>query len=324
MGVKLGLVFSHLMAIGPAVTGNLKNNTMNNKIIITTLASTFVLIVLTSGIIRHDVSEKEYLKLANEKQFDGVGQVYIDTSSRGSCVLINERFLLSAAHVFIESDYRQDTIMYEGQKIVAFNPYNNHLVDVIKVSILLKGQKLKVKRITLHPNYLDKDSEGSCDLALIELESSFKAVKPAIINRNLDEMSFNVVGVGFGVSGIANKPETVMPLDKKIAGQNIIDSIGGFEYLGKPTLLFCDFDNPTRNDCNKMGSATPRPLEYICGGGDSGGGLFRIRDNRWELIGICSGSKTDIQQLLKTGYYGQIMSWTRVAAFEKWITENLN
>lgn len=72
-----------------------------------------------------------------------------------------------------------------------------------------------------------------------------------------------------------------------------------------------------------MGSATPRPLEYICGGGDSGGGLFRQIENHWELIGICAGSSTDIPQLLKTGYYGQIMSWTRIAGFEKWITEHI-
>ncbi|MBK8644872.1 MAG: hypothetical protein IPN15_22450 [Saprospiraceae bacterium] len=90
-------------------------------------------------------------------------------------------------------------------------------------------------------------------------------------------------------------------------GENVIDSIGGQIYLDRESLLICDFDHPTRNDCNKIGSPVPRPLEYICSGGDSGGGLFRNKNNAWELIGICSGSGVDINQLMKSGYYGHTM-----------------
>lgn len=210
---------------------------MNNHFFTLTLMTTIFLLFF-SGIIRHDVNEKEYMKLAGEKQFDVVGQVYIDTTSTGSCVLIHEKFVLSAAHVFIVSDYREDSIIQDGQKIISYQPYNNHVVDVSKVSIKIKGQKRAVKKIILHPNYLDSTSEGTCDLVIIELESSFKGVKPVLLNKNFDEMSFNVVGVGFGVSGIADKPQSVFPSEKKIAGQNIIDSIGGFEYSGKQSLLF--------------------------------------------------------------------------------------
>lgn len=290
-----------------------------NRTIFSFAVSSAIFVLFFSGIIRHDVDESAYIKLAAEKQFDVIGQVFIDTVFSGSAVLINEKYILSAAHVFIESDYRVDTILYNGQTVVTNQPYNDHLVDFKKVSILIKGEKHLIKKIHLNPNYLDSISMGTCDLAILELAKPIKKVKAANLNFIPDEMGANVVGVGYGVSGIADKPGTVAPLGKKIAGQNVIDSIGGFEYLGKSTLLFSDFDHPVRTDCNKMGSAVPRPLEYICGGGDSGGGLFRLNGNRWELVGICSGSSTDIGQLLETGYYGQVMRWTRVAVFEKWI-----
>ena len=128
------------------------------------------------------------------------------------------------------------------------------------------------------------------------------------------------MGVGFGASGPANRPDFVSIQNKKIAGENVIDSVGGQKYLGFETLLICDFDIPTRKDCNKLGSPTPRPLEYICSGGDSGGGLFRQKNNTWELIGICSGSGVDINQLMKTGYYGHTMEWTRVSLFTNWLS----
>lgn len=275
-----------------------------------------------SGIIRHDVAEKEYTQLASKQQFDAVGEVCINGIPSGSSILMQERFLLPAAHVFIESDFREDTIIHEGQTIVTYQPFNERIVDADHVSISINGKQLRIKRVILHPNYLDNNSEGSCDLALLELETPVKHIKPAVLNRDTDEQSSRVVGVGFSVSGVADQPETVVPLRKKIAGQNVIDSIGGFEYSGKPTLLFADFDHPTRTDCNKLGSLTPEPLEYICGGGDSGGGLFRQKNSRWELIGICTGSPTDLQQLMTTGYYGQLMLWTRVSVFDQWIAEN--
>jgi secreted trypsin-like serine protease len=72
-----------------------------------------------------------------------------------------------------------------------------------------------------------------------------------------------------------------------------------------------------------MGSATPLPLEFIVGAGDSGGGLFKKTKTGWKLIGITSGSGTEVERLMKTGYYGHIMRWTRVSVFEPWIKINI-
>ena len=173
----------------------------------------------------------------------------------------------------------------------------------------------------LHPNYLDSLTKGSCDIALLELEQPLKNMTSAKLNTAFDELNSNVVGVGYGASGPADRPDLVGLHNKKIAGENVIDRIGGQKYSGFETLLICDFDHPARKDCNKSGSTIPRPLEYICSGGDSGGGLFRKIRKKWELIGICSAAGTDIEQLIKTGYYGQTMEWTRISSFTKWVEE---
>jgi hypothetical protein len=72
-----------------------------------------------------------------------------------------------------------------------------------------------------------------------------------------------------------------------------------------------------------MGSATPLPLEWKPGGGDSGGGLFRQVKGQWQLVGIITGgphSGLDMEQYAKTGgYYGSITENARVSAFYDWI-----
>lgn len=282
-----------------------------------------IILTFTSGIIRHDVDENEYFELAAEKQFDCVGQIFKDTLARGSCVLISDRFVLSAAHVFIDSDTRPDTMEFNGQTVVVSKQFNHRVTDVNKLYLIFEEQKLKVKSLILHPNYLDSLTKGSCDIALIELEQPLKGVSPAKINTAFDEINYNVIGVGYGASGPANKPELIKAYIKKIAGENVVDSIAGQEYLGFKTLLVCDFDHPDRTDCNKIGSPIPRPLEYIGSGGDSGGGLFRENDQKWELIGIYSSSSIDFDQFKKTGYYGQLMEWTRVSPFTEWIAQQI-
>ena len=46
---------------------------------------------------------------------------------------------------------------------------------------------------------------------------------------------------------------------------------------------------------------------------------FQKNKGQWELIGICSGIDNDIKQFMNVGYYGQIMEWTRVSVFAKWL-----
>jgi hypothetical protein len=94
-----------------------------------------------SGVIRHDVSEESYLQLARQKQFDCVGQIYKDTLPSASCVLIGDRFVLSAAHIFIESDTRKDTMNLNGQIIIVNARINLRIIDINKLFVLINGKK---------------------------------------------------------------------------------------------------------------------------------------------------------------------------------------
>lgn len=296
---------------------------MKSRKVASLIMGILIFVAFFSGIFRDDVSEEAYLQLAQQKQFDCVGRIIKDTTPNGSCVLINDRFALSAAHVFIDNDIRMDTMHYNGQRIILYVPINKRLTDVSGLYIMINEQKVKVKNIVLHPNYLDSLTEGSCDIALIELMQTLTMVSPAKLNLRFDELNLNVVGVGYGASGPANRPDLVGQYNRKIAGENVVDSFTGMELRGHKTLLMCDFDHPTNTVCNKTGSPKPRPLEYICSGGDSGGGLFRQAGQEWELIGICARGGVNVDQLNKTGYYGQTMEWTRVSIFNSWIREHI-
>lgn len=134
--------------------------------------------------------------------------------------------------MFIENEVKPDTLQSNGQTIIFNSLIKTSVIDASRLYVVFAGEKIKVKKLILLPNYLDSLNKGSCDLALIELEQSISTVSPAILNKSFNELNSNVVGVGFGTSGIADKPESVDIFHKKIAGENVIDSITGHQYLG--------------------------------------------------------------------------------------------
>lgn len=292
---------------------------MKFKTIIQIIIIIFTFLTFYAGVFRHDVDKKEYLNLANQKQFDCVGEVFKDSKYSGSCVLINERYVLSAAHIFIDGDSEIDTQKINGQIYLIPKHYNFRQTAPSHIILEFKGQKVNVKNIWVNPNYLVDVSKNFWDIALLELENPIENIITPSINKGFNELNSEAVGVGYGSSGPANSPDLVNNYHRKIAGKNIVDSIGGDTYLGQPIYLLCDFDHPTRTDCNKLGSPNPLHLEYIATGGDSGGGLFRKNEYGWELIGIFSGIILDTEQFAKTNYYGQKMRWTRTSVFANWI-----
>lgn len=289
----------------------------------TRTAEAFVITLLAfstsvAGIYRHDVPEKKFLAMGKQKQFDCVGRM------GASCVLISERYVLSAAHCFIEADTDTLDTMLDGKKVQIYNQSNHRVTDFSKLYATFNGRKVKVKRGIIHRSYLDSLATGgsSCDIALLELEQPVTFAKPAKLSRAFDELHCDVTGVGFGGSGRADRLESVQQRHKKIAGESVVDSIGGQEFENQKTLLFCTFVAPG----DTTAARASRPLEYIVTGGDSGGGLFRQTASGWELVGICGGGGggVDLQRLSSTrSYYGQKMSWVRVSAFTGWIAEQM-
>jgi len=285
-----------------------------------------VYILFYSGIYRHDVNVQDYINLADEPPFECVGQLFIDDKPGSSCVLINERIVLTAAHALIHAKEKSalDTII-NGVNLVLYTYHEPVLVNPPDIYVKLGSRVYQVKRIVLHPNYLREETKATCDIAIIELLEPAIGIPIPLLNNKTDELNSSVFGVGFGASGPANRPDLVALKNKKIAGQNVIDSIGGYELSGIKTLLFADFDHPTDTTCcNTLGSSIPMPLEFMTTGGDSGGGLFRKNCDEWELIGITAGGGIELEQFMKSFYYGQIGTWTRVAALHEWIIENIN
>ncbi len=281
---------------------------------------------VNAGVYRHDVDVKKYRQLAAEPQFACAGQVIRNSGIVGSCVLIGDRYVLCAAHVFVDNEEATpDTSYINGNKVIMNRPTNLHLAPAADFMFRFKREWRTGKVLVVHPVYKDSLKNGHCDMAIIELDEPITDIQPAILNTTFDEQHCVATGVGWGASGKANEPENVAIWFEEIAGQNMIDSIGGYKYKGKPTELLADFDAPAGiKGCNKYGNATPVPLEYMTSGGDSGGGLFRQKHNKWELIGICTGGGVNIEQLLKTGYYGQLGAWTRVSVFNDWILQVLS
>jgi secreted trypsin-like serine protease len=255
-----------------------------------------------SGIIRDDVDKTKYMALAKESQFDCIGKLSRGKKFVGSCVLVTNKYLLTSAHNFVD---------------------NNQVADITEYSFEFAGKVYKAKRVIVYPAYIDPETRKNCDIAMAELTESVTDIEPAHPGTTRDELNSDITGVGFGVSGTASKPAELKSAQEKIAGENVIDSLGGFKLNGIPTLMYSDFDSPSTPGCNKLGSAVAKSLEYIVSGGDSGGGIFRKKNNKWELVGICSGVSLDVSQFQQTGYYGQLMYNTRVSAFADWIDSTL-
>src|SRR5690606_24100544 len=207
---------------------------------------------------------------------------------------------------------------------ITYKTRNDRMSEPEMFSFRFARRIYTAKRMMILHQYLDSATRGDCDIVLIELEEPVKSVKPATMNRAFDELGSTIINVGFGASGNAAIPDDVGLYQVKLAGQNVIDTLRGSSYEGKPTLLGFDFDHPDTKAYNMMGSAIPLPLEHTCGGGDSGGGMFRQTKDGWQLVGICSGSHIDIEKLLKIGYYGETATYTRVSAFYNWIMQKMN
>jgi hypothetical protein len=274
-----------------------------------------------AGIYRHDKKVSEYETLAAMPQFNCVGQLFRNGKFYSSCVFIRGKFVLSSAHCFVEYDTKIDTIHQGNSTIYANLAYNKRIGIPLNYYVVFDGVRYDCRRIIIYPGYLDSLTEAGLDIALLELKQPVKDIAPAVINGSFNEVTCKAVGVGYGAYGPADKPDQIVFGPKKLAGENIVDSIGGYKLKNLSTVMYCDFDHPDSTSFNKLGDVKPLSLEYICSGGDSGGGLFKKNKDGWVLIGICQGANVDVDQLVKAGYYGQVMQWVRISVFRRWITK---
>jgi secreted trypsin-like serine protease len=238
----------------------------------------------------------------------------------GTGVLIDSMTVLSAAHVFC-GQIKKDTIVeVKGTKYKTYIEKGSAQLPASDFKCQFKNETYDVSSILFYPTYL-KDKFG--DLAIIKLKRPVRGIEIVALYSQDDEFADTATGVGYGTSGPANRIDLIKSYDIKLAGQNIIDSLGGTVIGGKPSLLFADFDSPDEKlNCNRCGSARPLTLEYGVGAGDSGGPLYITRAGKYYVAGIVSGGGVRVDDLIKLGYYCKLDAWTRVSAFKNWIEAN--
>lgn len=293
-------------------------------------AAVVALLALTAITTRHDVDRAAYEKLAAQPSFAATAQVTCARKSIGTGVLVANRWVLTAAHLFEISDVvRFDTLRTpQGHRFVALRHIYERPDDKPeRYAVEVGGRRYTVRRIISHPLYYDSLTRAEGDLALVELTQRVPDVKPAAWNTLPNELGAEVIAVGYGMVCRADQPDKLHSPRRPLAAQNVVDSVGDFKHQGMPTLLFADLDDPRGMAPNRLGRAEARPLEGTPNGGDSGSPLFRLRTGRWEVIGIYRGESDDVlalsDQLERYGYYGQLNEWTRVAPFAEWIKQEI-
>jgi hypothetical protein len=288
-----------------------------------------IVLLFFNGIGRHDISLKKYYSFSKAEVFNSIGAVYLNNKFSQTCILINSRHLMSSAHGFyIDSKTMvNDTIIVFDKKYPITRPQYTYLADKSSFYFLFNGKKHFANKIVIHPNYNNDFGEtGYNDVAIIELSEHIQDITPAMLYLDSNEQGKRGITCGFGdVSKAFGSNLTILNLRRKMAGENMIDSLGGNLVKGKWGIMYADMDNPNSINCNRMGSPSPLPLEWKSDGGDCGSGIFIFTNNNWHLAGISFAPTyyTDIKTYSENyGSYGFIDGWTRVSPIADWIIAN--
>lgn len=220
-----------------------------------------------SIVMRHDVDQKRYL--ASWADFPALAQFYVD-GAHGA--LIAPRWVVTAAHTTFCTD--------PG------------------TTILVGGEKVKVKRRYVHPGHTPGVSH---DMALIELAAPVTSVKPANIETNGDETGTVVTFIGAGGTGTGIEGQTVdnaANLGVLRKAHNTVEATEG------PLLAFV---------FHRAEQALP--LEGIGGSGDSGGPAFIQTGKQYTVLGV--SSRGELGSTI--GKYGNREYYTRLSYFQDWI-----
>lgn len=162
-----------------------------------------------SGTIHHNVKDSAYIEYG--KNIECVARLLgMDSEKTGysaSCVIVKNRWIITAAHVV-----------------------RPNMKYVVKIS----GKEIEVKEFLIHPEYNDK-TLGCPDLALGFLAEDVSiSFIPELYSEN-DETNKTACIVGFGMTGQANLNTRVSD-DQKRAGTNKIEKI-------YKESLICHMDN---------------------------------------------------------------------------------
>jgi hypothetical protein len=270
----------------------------------------------TAGVIRHDRDDQAYLDLAAQTQFDPVGRLLFSTDQgRWICsgTVISYSYVLTAAHCLDDASTRD-------------------------VSFTVGGESYTGVRWAVHENWWTSTTLfDGWDIAVLKVDRGIYNVGTAALYTGSDEIGQIGTHVGFGATGTGLNGQTLPPGTKR-AGHNEIDE---FDLAGRghERVLWNDFDAPGDINPADMGPGTitdpsylvnpiaafglmsgeALDMEYLIGGGDSGGGYFLQENGQWFLAGVhLFGASVDG---FPNSTYGDFSGSSRVSMYVDWIEE---
>ncbi|PWK46377.1 ankyrin repeat protein [Pleionea mediterranea] len=171
------------------------------KIIAIVLAAITYCQYANAIVIRHDVDDKEYLKLG-EQYSPSVGYV-----AGCAATLINENWLLTVAHC-VEGN--EDNIFYA-----------KHM-----------GQKYRVETIIIHPKF-NRNNDEQYDAAMVQLKDPIMNGLPAKLYQQSNEVGQPVIFVGRGTYGNGRDGLITDDFQQRGATNTVMDAneyVIGFEF----------------------------------------------------------------------------------------------